>query len=324
MTATMTTNSADTREASVNVAVVQAGAVPFRTDACIDKAIRLIGEAATSGARLIVFPEAFITGYPKGLSYGTVVGARDTAGREEFRRYLEAAIDVPGPHTERLGKAAAANKSYVVIGVIERENGTCYCTVLFFGPDGALLGKHRKLMPTAMERVIWGFGDGSTLTVVDTPYGRLGSVICWENYMPMLRMAMYSKGVSLYCAPTADDRDTWLASMQHVALEGRCFVLTACQYLQRGDFPEDVRVSLGDAPEEVLMRGGSAIIGPLGKVLAGPHFGGETILSATLDLNEIGRARFDFDVVGHYSRPDVFQLVVNEAPMRAVSEKPAP
>jgi nitrilase len=309
------------KETTLRAAVVQAGAVPFDTDACVDKAVRLIGEAAALGAKVILFPEAFIPGYPKGLNYGLVVGARDAAGREEFRLYFDAAIDVPGPHTQRLGEAAAAHGSYVVIGVIERELGTCYCTVLFFAPDGRLLGKHRKLMPTAMERMIWGFGDGSTLTVVDSPYGRIGSVICWENYMPMLRMAMYAKNVALYCAPTADDRDTWLTTMQHIALEGRCFVLTACQFLRKKDFPDTVRVSLGDSPDAVLMRGGSAIISPLGKVLAGPHFGGESILTAALDLNDIGRGKFDFDVAGHYSRPDVFQLIVNEAPMRAVVPK---
>ena len=310
------------KETTVHVAVVQAAAVPFDTEACVDKAVRLIGEAAATGAKVILFPEAFIPGYPKGLNYGLVVGARDAAGREEFRLYLDAAIEVPGLQTQRLGEAAAAHGSYVVIGVIERELGTCYCTVLFFAPDGRLLGKHRKLMPTALERMIWGFGDGSTLTVVDSPYGRIGSVICWENYMPMLRMAMYSKNVALYCAPTADDRDTWLSSMQHVALEGRCFVLTACQFIRKKDFPDTVRVSLGDSPDAVLMRGGSAIINPLGKVLAGPHFQGETILTAALDLNDIGRGKFDFDVAGHYSRPDVFQLIVNVAPMRAVVTKP--
>ena len=307
------------KESSVRVAVVQAGAVPFDTEACVDKAVSLIGQAAVMGAKVVVFPEAFIPGYPKGLNYGLVVGARDAAGREEFRLYFDAAIDVPGQQTQRLGEAAAAHGVYVVIGVIEREHGTCYCTALFFGPDGHLLGRHRKLMPTALERMIWGFGDGSTLTVVDSPYGRIGSVICWENYMPMLRMAMYSKNVTLYCAPTADDRETWLSSMRHVALEGRCFVLTACQFIRKNEFPKTVRVFLGDSPDAVLMRGGSAIIGPLGNVLAGPHFDGETILAATLDLNEIGRAKFDFDVVGHYSRPDVFKLIVNESRTTAVS-----
>ena len=306
------------KTAKVRVAVVQAGSVPFDTEACVDKAVRLTADAAATGAKVVLFPEAFIAGYPKGLSYGLVVGARDPVGREEFRLYLDAAIEVPGIHTFRLGEAAAAAGVYLVIGVIERELGTCYCTVLFFGPDGGLLGKHRKLMPTALERMIWGFGDGSTLTVVDSPYGRIGSVICWENYMPMLRMAMYAKNVALYCAPTADDRDTWLSSMRHVALEGRCFVLSACQFLRRKDFPDTVRVSLGESPDAVLMRGGSAIIGPLGNVLAGPDFEGETILTAELDLGDIGRGKFDFDVAGHYSRPDVFQLTVNEAPMPAV------
>lgn len=309
------------KEQSVQVAVVQAASVPFDSEACVDKAVRLIGDAAATGAKVILFPEAFVGGYPKGLSYGLVVGARDPAGREEFRIYFDAAIDVPGPQTQRLGEAAAEHGVYVVIGVIEREIGTCYCTVLFFGPDGSLLGKHRKLMPTALERMIWGFGDGSTLTAVDSPYGRIGSVICWENYMPMLRMAMYAKNVALYCAPTADDRDTWLLSMRHVALEGRCFVLTACQFIRKGDFPETVRVSLGDGPDSVLMRGGSAIISPLGTVLAGPNFEGETILTATLDLGEIARGKFDMDVAGHYSRPDIFQLRVNEEPMEPVISK---
>jgi nitrilase len=297
---------------NVRVAVVQAGAVPFDSAGAVEKAVALTADAAAQGARVIVFPEAFVGGYPKGLSYGTVVGARDPAGREEFRLYHEAAIEVPGPATTRLGEAAAAADAFVVIGVIERDGGTCYCTALFFGPDGSLLGKHRKLMPTAMERIVWGYGDGSTLTVVDSPYGRIGSVICWENYMPLMRMAMYAKQVALYCAPTADDRDTWLSSMQHVALEGRCFVLTACQVLRRSDYPSSVRVSLGDGPDALLMRGGSAIINPLGKVLAGPCFGSEAILTADLDLGEIARGKFDFDVTGHYARPDVFQLVVNE------------
>ncbi len=305
--------------ASVRVAVVQAGAIPFDPAGCVDKAIRLLADAADQGSRVVVFPEAFITGYPKGLHFGLVVGARDPLGREEFRRYLDAAIDVPGPETQALGEAAARHGTYVVVGVIERDGGTCYCTVLFFGPDGSLLGKHRKLMPTALERMIWGFGDGSTLTTVPSPYGPIGAVICWENYMPLLRTAMYAKNIALYCAPTADDRDTWLPSMRHIALEGRCFVLTACQFLRRSAFPADLRVALGDGPDAVLMRGGSAIVNPLGQVLAGPHFDGETILTADLDLADIGRGKFDFDVVGHYARPDVFRLVVNDAPMPPVT-----
>ncbi len=309
---------------TVRAAVVQAGAVPFDSAACVDKAVDLIGRAAATSARVVVFPEAFIGGYLKGLGFGLVVGARDAAGRDEFRRALESAIVVPGPETARLGEAAAAHGCYVVIGVIERDGGTCYCSALYFGPDGALLGTHRKLMPTALERMIWGFGDGSTLKAVDSPYGKIGAVICWENYMPMLRMAMYAQQVALYCAPTADDRDSWLPSMRHIALEGRCFVLTACQVLRRDAFPGDVRVSLGDSPDALLMRGGSAIVSPLGVVLAGPHFGEETILTADLDLADIGRGKFDFDVVGHYARPDVFRLTVNDAPAVPVMIAPRP
>lgn len=318
-----TTNEATNRTRdegrSLRAAVVQAGAVQFDREAGTDKAVRLIGEAAATGAKLVVFPEAFIGGYPKGLDFGLVVGARDPQGREEFRLYHEAAIEVPGPQVTRLAEAAGEHRVHVVIGVIEREGGTCYCTVLFLGPDGTLQGKHRKLMPTALERMIWGFGDGSTLTVVDSPWGRIGSVICWENYMPMMRMAMYAKGVALYCAPTADDRDTWLPSMRHIAMEGRCFVLTACQHITRAAFGPDHESALGDDPDTVMMRGGSAIVGPLGAVLAGPDFSGETILYADLDPTEVIRAKYDFDVTGHYARPDVFRLEVDTRAKRAVN-----
>ena len=174
-------------------------------------------------------------------------------------------------------------------------------------------------MPTAAERLVWGFGDGSTLTVVDTRIGRLGAVICWENYMPMLRMAMYAKGVQLYCAPTADDRETWVPTMRHVALEGRCFVLTACQVLRRSDMPADIPNALGDAPGTPLMRGGSCIIDPAGRVLAGPAFDEEAILTDELDLDQIARGKYDFDVVGHYARPDVFQLSVDERPKNPIA-----
>ena len=283
-----------------------AGAVPD-VESGDAKAERLAAQAAEQGARLIVFPEAFIGGYPKGADFGARVGSRTPEGRKHFRRYYENAIDVPGPATLRLGEAARANGAWLVAGVIERDGGTLYCTVLFFGPDGTLAGKHRKLMPTAMERLIWGFGDGSTMPVIDTGFGKMGAVICWENYMPLLRAAMYAKGVQLYCAPTVDDRESWPGSMRHIALEGRCFVLSACQYVR----PE------GAAGAECI-RGGSVIVSPLGKVLAGPCYEGECILSAEIDPGEIAEGKFDLDVTGHYARPDVFRLEVNEAPMPAV------
>jgi nitrilase len=296
----------------VRAAVVQAAPVAFDVEATLDKAERLMVGASASGAELAVFPEAFISCYPRGLTFGSAVGSRSPEGRDDFRRYWESAIDVPGPIVDRLGSMARSNGLFLVMGVIERDGGTLYCTVLFFAPDGRFLGKHRKLMPTAAERLIWGYGDGSTLPVFDTEIGKLGAVICWENYMPMLRMTMYAKGIQIYCAPTADSRDSWTATMRHIAFEGRCFVLSCNQFTRRRDYPADYAAIQGDDPDLILSRGGSMIVSPLGEVLAGPNFEEEAILTANLDLDDIARGKFDFDVVGHYARPDVFQLHVNE------------
>lgn len=299
-------------------AVVQAAPVAFDTARTLEKLRALAADAARRGAKLAVFPEAFVPAYPKGLDFGARVGMRSAKGRDDFRRYFDAAIDVPGPATEAIGKAAAENRLHLVVGVIERGGGTLYCTVLFFAPDGRLLGKHRKLMPTAMERLVWGFGDGSTLPVFDTPLGKLGAVICWENYMPLLRTAMYAKGIEIWCAPTADGRKTWLPSMQMVALEGRCFVLSCNQFTRRRDFPADYDAIQGDAPDTVISEGGSCIVDPLGEVLAGPAWDGECILTAEIDRAQIARGKYDFDVTGHYARPDVFRLHVNERPLPPV------
>jgi nitrilase len=291
---------------TVRAAVVQSGPIAFDLDRTLGKTAALIRQAST-GADLVVFPEAFISAYPKGIDFGTSVGSRTPEGRAWFRRYFESAIDVPGPAVDALAAMARDNNIHLVIGVIERQTGTLYCTVLFFSPGGTFLAKHRKVMPTAMERIIWGCGDGSTLPVLDTPIGRIGAVICWENYMPLLRMHMYSKGIQLYCAPTVDDRDVWQHSMHHIALEGRCFVLSACQYIDRAGFPADY-------PAAPVIRGGSVIINPLGKVLAGPLYGEEGVLRAELNLDEIAEGKFDLDVAGHYARPDIFRLHVNEEP----------
>jgi len=302
----------------VRVAVVQAAPVAFDREATLARVGELCASAASGGARLVVFPEAFVSAYPKGLDFGARIGMRSPEGRDDFRRYFDSAVDVPGPAVDQLAETAAANAVYLVIGVIERDGGTLYCSVLFFDDRGAYLGKHRKLMPTAMERLVWGFGDGSTLPVFDTPYGRLGAVICWENYMPMLRMAMYGKGIQIYCAPTADDRDGWVASMRHVALEGRCFVLSCNQFTRRGDFPDDYDAIQGNDPETVISRGGSLIVNPFGEILAGPGYDGPATLTAELDLDQIPRGKYDFDVAGHYARPDVFTLSVDERPKPAV------
>jgi nitrilase len=301
------------------VAVVQAAPVAFDRERTLDKLHALAGDAARQGAELVLFPEAFVSAYPRGLDFGAVVGSRTDEGREDFRRYWESSVDVPGPAVDRLARTARAHGIYLVVGVVERDGGTLYCTVLFFAADGAYLGKHRKIMPTGSERLVWGFGDGSTFPFYDTPLGKVGAVICWENYLPLMRATMYAKGVEIYCAPTADGRDSWTASMRHIAVEGRCFVLSCNQFNRRRDFPANYRTPYGDEPETVISRGGSCIVDPFGSFLAGPDFESEAILVAEVDRAQITRGKYDLDVVGHYARPDIFQLHVDERPKRAVS-----
>jgi nitrilase len=304
----------------LTAAVAQAATVLLDTPATIDRALALMAEGAARGAQVLVFPEAFIGGYPKGADFHIYLGARTLQGRTEFKRYFDAAVTTDGPEIAKLAKAAAQHKMYAVVGIIERDGGTLYCTAVYLGPEGRVLGKHRKLMPTALERLLWGFGDGSTIAAVETPYGKLGALICWENYMPAMRMAMYQQHVAIYCVPTADDRDTWASTMQHIAMERRCFVLSACQHLRRSQFPADsMHNSLPEAPETVLMRGGSMIVDPLGKILAGPVYNEDALLSAELDLSVIPMAQMDFEPVGHYARPDVISLHVNTAPRAAVT-----
>ncbi|KAL0389965.1 UNVERIFIED_CONTAM: Bifunctional nitrilase/nitrile hydratase NIT4A [Sesamum calycinum] len=296
---------ADASAPTIRATVVQAATVFYDTPATLDKAERLLAEAASYGSQLVVFPEAFIGGYPRGSTFGVAIGNRSAKGREEFRKYHASAIDVPGPEVDRL--AAGKYKVYLVIGVIERDGYTLYCTVLFFDSQGRFLGKHRKIMPTALERVIWGFGDGSTI-----PVGQLAKL---PSVFP---------GVEIYCAPTADARDVWQASMTHIAVEGGCFILSANQFCRRKDYPPPPDYVFSGTeedllPDSVVCAGGSVIISPMGTVLAGPNYEGEALISADLDLGEVARAKFDFDVVGHYSRPEVLSLTVKDHPMTPVS-----
>jgi nitrilase len=303
------------RYPTVRVAVVQAAPVLFDREATTEKALQLVEETAQNGAKLVLFPEAFIPAYPRGLSFGTVVGHRKPEGRDLWQLYYGNSVPIPGPTTQILGQAARDAGIYLAMGVIEQDGGTLYCTTVYFGPDGSLMGYHRKLKPTGAERLIWGEGDGSTLVALDTEIGKIGGLICWENYMPLARMAMYEKGVELYLAPTADSRDTWQATLRHIACEGRCFVMGCNQFVTVDMYPADLPgiEDLTGQPE-LICRGGSVIISPLGEVIAGPLYGEEGILYADLDLAEVARGKFDFDVVGHYARPDVFQFRVNESP----------
>ncbi len=298
----------------VHAAVVQAASVAFDPDKTLAKATELATKAAAQGADLILFPEAFLSGYPRGMGFDTVVGARTEKSRDLFLDYWNSAIEIPGPENDHLATLAADLNVHLVMGSIERAGGTLYCTILYYSPDRGLFGKHRKVMPTASERLIWGYGDGSDLDVYQTPIGNLGGAVCWENYMPLLRMSLYQQNIQIWCAPTADARDCWTASMRHIAVEGRCFVLGANQYATRSDYPETYDSVFGDDPETLVTRGASCIVDPFGRLLAGPHTDGETILFADLDLRDTVRGKFDLDVAGHYSRHEIFEMRVRTRP----------
>ncbi len=299
------------------LSVLQIGSSPDGTNATLNKILSFKEEITASQSDILVMPEALLGGYPKGESFGTQLGFRTESGRDSYKNYYDAAIDLSGPEIEALCKLSAETGTTIVAGVIEKSGSTLYCTAIFIDPSQGLVNKHRKLMPTGSERLIWGQGDGSTLPIVETSAGKAGAAICWENYMPLLRTAMYSKGIEIWCAPTVDARPVWQSTMQHIALEGRCFVLSACQYQPS---PKEMNLDVenwdADAP---LISGGSVIYGPLGDKFAGPLLGEEGLISTKVDLEDIPRARYDLDVIGHYARPDIFELRVNETPRQSVT-----
>ena len=298
------------------VAALQIGSLPSGKAATLDLILSYESAIIEAGATLVVLPEAVLGGYPKGEIFGTRLGYRLPEGRDAFAAYFANAIDVPGPETEALADLSARTGATLVVGVIERDGSSLYCSALFFDPEQGLIGKHRKLMPTGTERLIWAQGDGSTLTTVNTQAGTAGAAICWENHMPLLRTAMYAKGFEIWCAPTVDERDVWQASMRHIAHEGRCFVVSACQIQPS---PAELGIEVADwDSNRPLIRGGSLIVGPLGDVLAGPMREQAGLLTAQVDTAQLVQARYDFDVVGHYSRPDVFELTVDERPKQGV------
>lgn len=305
--------------AKVTVAAVQATPVFLDRDATVDVVVAKTKEAAKQKAKLIVFPETFIPTYPDWVW-------RAPAWGEAFdaltARLVDQSVRVPGPVTEAIGKAAKAAKAYVSVGVNELgSNGTLYNAQLMFAPDGSMIGKHRKLMPTGGERLLWGMGDGSDLEVYQTPFGAVGGLICWENFMPLARTAMYAKGVQIWTAPTWDNGENWVATLRHIAREGRVFVIGVTTLLRGSDVPTDVPGrDLWGGEEDWCNDGWSAIVDPDGQLLAGPLVGEEGILTAQIDVASLTSERYKFDPVGHYARPDVFTLVVNEQEKPTVTE----
>ena len=287
------------------------------TSEAIDSVAEIAAEARALGAELVVFPEALLGGYPRGAGFGAVIGDRSAAGRDEFLAYSRNAVTLPGPEIDRLCEIAAEHALHLVVGLIERAGTTLYCASVTIDDAGAIVGTRRKLMPTASERLVWGQGDASTLRVAPTRLGKLGTAICWENLMPALRMTLYAQGVEIWCAPTADARDVHVATMRHIAIEGRCFVLAANQVAQARDLSPAFATSYPD-PAAIVCRGGSVIVDPFGEILAGPLRDEEGLLVAEIDLAEVTRGRFDFDAAGHYSRPDIFTLTVDTRSKRPV------
>jgi nitrilase len=296
----------------LTVAALQIGSDYAGKAATLRNILSFEERIAMSGAKLVVMPEALLGGYPKGEQFGTRLGYRMPEGREAFARYYDNAIDMDGPELEALAGLSTRTGATLVLGVIERAGSSLFCTAVFVEPELGVVAKHRKLMPTGTERLIWSQGDGSTMPVVESAAGKLGAAICWENNMPLFRTAMYAKGVEIWCAPTVDERDVWRSSMRHIAHEGRCFVISACQ-VQPSPSALGIAVEQWDA-DRPLIGGGSMIVGPLGDVLAGPLERDTGLVTAEIDTDELIGARYDLDVVGHYARPDVFSLHVDETP----------
>ncbi|MEP6977424.1 MAG: carbon-nitrogen hydrolase family protein [Thermoleophilia bacterium] len=290
----------------VKVACVQAEPVVLDKAATIDKLESLVAEAAGEGAKLALFPETFIPVYPSSRWVRFLAGGGD--GKTTFGRLARESVEVPGPDTERLGAIAREHSIRLAVGVNERAGGTLYNALLVFGPDGTLDIHHRKLMPTNHERLVWGLGDGGGLEAIETEIGRVGGLICWENLMPLARFSLYQSGVEIYLAPTADDGEGWHDSMRHIARESRSFVLSCCVFQRASSYPDDVQLADGD---ELVGRGGSAILAPDGSYLAGPLWDEEGILYAELDPMVLYEERQRFDAAGHYHRPDVLSLKVS-------------
>jgi nitrilase len=303
----------------VTVACAQLEPVVFDRDATIEKLAAGAAQIAAKGARLAVFPEAFVPAYPSSTWAKALAGWAEEGAKEAFALLARESVEIPGAAERRLGEIARENELWLVTGVTERDParpGTLYNTLLYHGPDGELALKHRKLVPTNHERLIWGPGDGGGLETVQTPLGRIGGLICWENYMPLARFALYECGVELYIASTADDSEAWQSTLVHIARESRAFVISPSHYQQASTYPEDFPLRRLLDGLDVIGRGGSAILGPDGGYLAGPLWDEEGILYAELHPERLEEERQRFDPVGHYHRPDVLRLDVTKPTSR--------
>jgi len=299
----------------IKVAVVQDSPEFFNKEATLQKVELITKQQAKEGCDLVVFPESFIPGYPRGFSFGATIGSRTDKGRQHYTDYYNNSFDLESEDLSRLETLSKEQNSYIIIGVTEKQqtNGSLYCSMLYISPTQGLLGVHRKIKPTGTERLVWTEAGAESLVTFDTKIGKLGGLICWENYMPLARMSMYLKGVEIYIAPTADSREQWTATMQQIALEGRCFVLGCNQYMITSMYPDKYKDEVKDQLEN-FCTGGSVIVSPLGKIIEGPLFNKAGILVAELDLEDIKRSKLDFDVIGHYARNDIFEFKVNGQP----------
>jgi nitrilase len=296
---------------NVKVCVIQEPPVFFDKERTLERIEELTTRYAKDGCELIVFPESFVPGYPRGFSFGAVIGSRTDEGRRLYQEYYDNSIDVESDDLKRLERMAQDHDVYLVIGITEKQsvNGSLFCSMLYISPARGLMAVHRKVKPTGTERLVWAEAGSESLVTCDTRIGKLGGLICWENYMPLARMAMYQKGIEIYIAPTADAREEWISTLQHIALEGRCFVLGCNQFFTKSDYPKRFRTFVEDMPENIC-RGGSVIVSPLGKIIEGPLYDEPGALITKLDLDEVTRSKLDFDVIGHYARDDMFQFSV--------------
>lgn len=299
----------------VKVALVQQAAAFFDKEKGLQQLAHWTAQCAAENCDLVVFPESFIPGYPRGFDFGALVGSRDQQGRELYNQYHQQSIDLSGPDGQFLEDLAKQHNQYLVIGITEKEkhHGSLYCSMVYVSPTKGIMGVHRKIKPTGTERLIWAEAGTESLVSFQTKIGRLGGLICWENYMPLARMSMYQKGVQIYLAPTADGRESWVKSLQHIALEGRCFVLGCNQFFEPGLYPEEFQDQLKDE-QRAYCRGGSVLISPMGEVVAGPLWDKPGLLIADIDLEEIARAKLDFDPNAHYNREDIFKLSIPGQP----------